>query len=226
VRPSSIAAAGLGLFAIATDSTDSAFDHFHNFCESIASPTEAAVTPTSESRIIFNNGDLIYYMEGEVLSWKQYEERYGSRFDPTDQYWFTVCAFLCFQSFSQRSVQVILCFLKLLSLTLLGCLMDASLTRFHVVGSWRALTIRVITVESMLRRCILIDDRRAYQCLPIGPFEQVSSDHRVFTLSNRVLILFSHSFQAMSCLFRMGNRGGRHFHQSRAGNVLLTPRLR
>jgi hypothetical protein len=65
VRPSTLPDAGLGLFAV-------------------SNRADGAV-----GEVVFDNGDLIYYMEGEVLRWKEYEDRYGACHDPTGAYWFT-----------------------------------------------------------------------------------------------------------------------------------------
>jgi hypothetical protein len=65
VRPSTLPDAGLGLFAVSNRANATAGD------------------------IVFDNGDLIYYMEGEVLRWAEYETRYGASHDPTGAYWFT-----------------------------------------------------------------------------------------------------------------------------------------
>ena len=42
-----------------------------------------------KEKIVFNEGDLIGFYQGEVLNDKQLRERYGAKFDKTDEKWFT-----------------------------------------------------------------------------------------------------------------------------------------
>ncbi len=120
VRPSTIAGAGLGLFAAlpSLPAPSVACNRNHDYASDEDEPSaevsasSALSAPKSEAPIVFNNGDLIYYMgafelqltsatgsahilttntchsvtrctEGELLTRPQYETRYGASFDPT-----------------------------------------------------------------------------------------------------------------------------------------------
>eukprot|EP00455_Lapot_gusevi_P011061 TRINITY_DN1507_c0_g1_i2.p1 TRINITY_DN1507_c0_g1~~TRINITY_DN1507_c0_g1_i2.p1 ORF type:complete len:285 (-),score=-4.04 TRINITY_DN1507_c0_g1_i2:129-983(-) len=69
VRASTIPNAGNGLFAYSS--------HFD------------ADSDQKERPVVFYNGQLIHYFQGEILEYKAYRDRYGAAFDASDKKWFT-----------------------------------------------------------------------------------------------------------------------------------------
>lgn len=95
VRPSTISHAGMGLFAcgkrLQQQPLAGPFDHLHNWTPSAKcdmdgtdgkteeiEPDHVVASADESQEVVFASGDLVYYMEGEVLTNEQYEERYGS----------------------------------------------------------------------------------------------------------------------------------------------------
>ena len=66
VKESTIKGAGKGLFASSREETNA----------------------TLQKVPVFKRSELIHYFEGETMTYRQYEDRYGARFDPTNAMWY------------------------------------------------------------------------------------------------------------------------------------------
>ena len=93
VGPSALPDAGLGLFACAPNQPlprHIGTTHYHP-AHDVGPPAMVAVSAAAKAApspvAVFQTGDLIHYMEGEVLSWANYEARYGAQ--GVGDKWFT-----------------------------------------------------------------------------------------------------------------------------------------